>query len=54
MTTAQIAVVTLPTVKPMTIEQYAVGLFERWGIGQKDKDNGILLLMAVKFLEEEK
>ncbi|NQT89824.1 MAG: TPM domain-containing protein [Candidatus Omnitrophica bacterium] len=45
-TTAQIAVVTVPTVKPLTIEQYAVELFEKWGIGQKDKDNGILILMA--------
>lgn len=46
-TTAQIAVVTLSTVKPLTIEQYAVELFERWGIGQKGKDNGVLILMAV-------
>lgn len=46
-TTAQIAVVTVPTVKPLSIEQYAVELFEKWGIGQKDKDNGILVLMAV-------
>jgi uncharacterized protein len=47
-TTAQIAVVTVSTVKPLTIEQYAVELFERWGIGQKGKDNGILLLVAIK------
>jgi len=46
-TTAQIAVVTVPTTKPLTIEQYAVELFEKWGIGQKGKDNGILILMAV-------
>ena len=46
-TTAQIALVTMPTVKPLTIEQYAVKLFEKWGIGQRDKDNGILILMAV-------
>lgn len=46
-TTVQIAVVILPTVKPLTIEQYAVELFEKWGIGQRDKDNGLLILMAV-------
>ncbi|MFH1645873.1 MAG: TPM domain-containing protein [Candidatus Omnitrophota bacterium] len=38
-TTAQIALVTVPTVKPSTIEGYAVELFENWGIGQRDKDN---------------
>ena len=46
-TTAQIAVVTIPTTKPLTIEQYAVKLFEKWGIGTKAKDNGVLILMAV-------
>lgn len=46
-TTAQIAVVTLPTTKPVSIEQYAVQLFKEWGIGKKGKDNGILILMAV-------
>jgi len=46
-TTAQIAVVTLPTTKPSTIEQYAVELFEKWGIGTKAEDNGVLILMAV-------
>ncbi|UCH12689.1 MAG: TPM domain-containing protein [Candidatus Omnitrophota bacterium] len=45
-TTAQIAVVTMPTTKPSTIEQYAVELFEKWGIGTKEKDNGVLILMA--------
>lgn len=46
-TTAQIALVTVLTVKPMAIEQYAVELFEKWGVGQAGKDNGILILMAV-------
>ncbi|NQT95784.1 MAG: TPM domain-containing protein [Candidatus Omnitrophica bacterium] len=46
-TGAQIAVVTVATTEPLTIEQYTVELFEKWGIGQKDKDNGILILMAV-------
>ncbi len=47
-TGAQIAVVTLPSVKPDTVEQYAVKLFQQWGIGQKGKDNGVLFLTAVK------
>lgn len=46
-TTAQIAVVTVATIQPETIEDYAVTLFEKWGIGQKGKDNGVLILLAV-------
>ncbi|MFH1847865.1 MAG: TPM domain-containing protein [Candidatus Omnitrophota bacterium] len=45
-TTAQLAVVTVKTTYPESIEGYAVNLFERWGIGQKGKDNGILILVA--------
>ncbi len=47
-TSAQFAIVTLKSVKPETIEQYAVRLFEQWGIGQRGKDNGALLLVAVE------
>lgn len=46
-TTAQIAIVTINTTRPLTIEEYAVELFERWGIGLKDKDNGVLILASV-------
>jgi len=46
-TTAQIAVVTVSTTQPLVIEEYAVGLFEEWGIGTKEEDNGMLILMAV-------
>ncbi|MFH1847201.1 MAG: TPM domain-containing protein [Candidatus Omnitrophota bacterium] len=46
-TSVEIAVVTLNTTVPLTIEQYAVDLFEKWGIGKKGKDNGILMLIAV-------
>jgi uncharacterized protein len=45
-TSAQIAVVTILTAQPETIETYAVKLFEKWGIGQKGKDNGALFLIA--------
>ena len=47
-TGAQMAVVTVASTSPDTIEQYAVRLFEKWGIGQKGKDNGVLLLVAVR------
>ena len=42
----EMAIVTVPTLGGDTIENYAVKLFEEWGIGQKLKDNGILLLVA--------
>lgn len=47
-TTAQIAVLTVDTTTPLDTETYAVKLFEKWGIGQKGKDNGALLLVATK------
>jgi uncharacterized protein len=46
-TTAQVAVITIDSTAPLDIETYAVKLFEKWGIGQKGKDNGVLLLIAI-------
>ncbi len=45
-TTAQLAVVTIKSAKPEVIETYAVKLFQKWGIGRKGRDNGVLLLVA--------
>ncbi len=45
-TTIQIAVVTVPTLGDEVIEMYAVKLFEEWGIGGSEKDNGVLFLIA--------
>jgi uncharacterized protein len=42
----QIAVVTVPSLGDETIETYAVKLFQECGIGNKDKDNGVLFLIA--------
>ena len=47
-TTAEVAVVTVKTIAPETVETYANKLFEKWGIGKKGKDNGVLLLVALK------
>lgn len=45
---AQVAVVTVRTTgDDETIETYAVKLFEDWGIGDAERDRGLLLLVAV-------
>src|SRR6476660_7607280 len=45
-TTAEMAVVTVKSLDGMSIEEYAVRLFAAWGIGKKEKDNGVLILVA--------
>ena len=45
-TSNEIAVVTVSSLDGSPIEDYAVRLFENWQIGKKDKDNGVLLLVA--------
>lgn len=45
-TTAQLVVVTVPNMNGLDIESYANTLFNKWGIGTKDKDNGVLLLLS--------
>lgn len=47
-TSNEIAVVVVPDMAGDYIENYAVKLFEEWKIGKEDKDNGILLLIAMK------
>jgi uncharacterized protein len=44
--TDQVAVVTLKSLEGYAIEDYGYQLGRKWGIGQKDKDNGILLIVA--------
>ncbi len=47
-TGAQIAVVTILSLGGQPIEDYAVKLYEKWGIGKKEKSNGVLLLVALQ------
>lgn len=47
-TTDQIVVVTLNSLQGETIEQYGYQLGRHWGVGQKEKNNGALLIVAVK------
>ena len=45
-TTNQVVVVTVPTLQGQTIEEYGYQLGRAWGIGQKGKNNGALLIVA--------
>jgi uncharacterized protein len=42
----QIVVATLPSLQGVTIEQYGYQLGRAWGIGQKGKNNGALLIVV--------
>ena len=45
-TKAQIVVVTVSTLDGKSIEEYATELFRKFGIGDKEKNNGVLLLCS--------
>jgi uncharacterized protein len=45
-TGVQVAVVTVPSLGGDTVENYAMKLFAEWGIGNKEKDTGLLILVA--------
>lgn len=42
----QLVVVTVPDLQGRSIEEFGVELGRHWGIGQKDRDNGALLIIA--------
>ena len=46
-TTAEVAVVTVKSLEGDDVDDYAVRLFEKWKIGKKDKNNGVLFLVAL-------
>jgi uncharacterized protein len=45
-TANQIGVLTVPTIHGESVEEYAVRVFEQWKLGQKGKDNGVLVLVV--------
>ncbi len=47
-TGAQIVVVSVPNTHKDSIERYSTNLFNQWGIGDKEKDNGILILFTTE------
>lgn len=46
-TSAQAIIVIIDSTNGTPIEDYSNKLFRTWGIGQKDKDNGLLILLAL-------
>lgn len=46
-TGAEVALVTLPSIGNRIPKDYAVELFHYWKVGQKDKNNGLLILLVV-------
>jgi len=45
---ASVVVVTVKSTDGVDIFDYAVDLYQKWGIGQKGKDRGVLILLAVQ------
>lgn len=44
----EIGVLIVPTLDDRSVEDYAHDIFAAWGIGKKDKDNGVLFLAAIE------
>ena len=47
-TSTQVAVVTISDLEGREIAEYAQEIAEKWGIGQKGKDNGVIILVKPK------
>jgi uncharacterized protein len=47
-TGAQMAVVTIDTTGGDPVEDFANTLYRKWGVGKKGKDEGVMLLLAVR------
>lgn len=45
-TSNQVVVLTIPSLQNESLEAYSIKVAETWKPGQKDKDNGVLLLVA--------
>ncbi|WP_339902551.1 TPM domain-containing protein [uncultured Cyclobacterium sp.] len=47
-TSSEVSIVLINSVGPYDISDYAFQLGDQWGIGRADKDNGVLILAAMK------
>ncbi len=45
-TTAQIAVLTVKSLEGYPIDEYALAVLRKWGVGQREQSNGVLILVA--------
>ncbi|MCW5911333.1 MAG: TPM domain-containing protein [Cyclobacteriaceae bacterium] len=46
-TSNQVAILTISSLDGEPIEEYSIRVAEKWKLGREDKDNGVLLLIAV-------
>jgi uncharacterized protein len=46
-TTAQVVVVTIDTIGDLTVEEYTLEVFRKYGIGNEEQSNGVLLLIGM-------
>ncbi len=47
-TSNQIAILTVPTLEGETIDQFGIRVADAWKLGAKDRDNGIIVLVAIE------
>ncbi len=47
-TSAQLALLTVPDMDGLTIEDFSMRAAEKWRLGQKDRDNGVLIVLAME------
>lgn len=47
-TTAELAVLVIPSLEGEVLEEYSLKVLRNWGIGKRDKNNGMLLLVATE------
>ncbi len=47
-THAQLAVLTIPSLNGEPIDEYALAVLRKWGIGNKETNSGALILIAIK------
>lgn len=45
-TSNQVVVLSMPTIHGESVEEYAVRVFDQWKLGQKGKDNGVLVVIV--------
>ncbi len=45
-TSAQVVVLTIPSLEGENLEEYSLRVAETWKLGQRDRDNGVLFLVA--------